>query len=212
MKVILIADQHNIGHGPHFLFKSLQIIKSQKIRCKFGLEIPSMDALGKFLYNDILEENKNVTLNDPMCRLAQIRARKMFIEYSLKLFDIFVADIQNGKSFEIRENSMAEVIYKQFLKTPLPDVIVMLVGTLHIPGIIEKLKQLNGNINVICFAPMIQSMGFFKNVISCFVKEQGFFFSQKNIDKAEKKIRNFLDSKSAKIELLANNIDISLRT
>lgn len=191
MKVILIGDQHSIALGPHSLLKIAQYLKAKDMNSAIGLEMPSMDAYSSFVYTKILDENKDIKPRTPDSPLAEIRLRKLFLDAVRKSFPVFSADSENGKDFETREKAMALNIKNQFTENK-SDVVIMMVGTLHLPGLTKQLEQLSIG-EVLNFAPNTKSISYFSSVIKHVIANKGFFYSKQNTSNVEARIQAFLD-------------------
>ncbi len=180
MKLILIGEEHLTNVGPQFLLHVLQIIKEKNLTCKIALEVPSIEEIEKLL-----------ALKSPYKEFH----RKSFIDAALKLYPFFAADLANQESMDIRDEVIADQIIEQGIQGS-PDIIVMLVGNLHIFNIQKKIKNRNEDIEILCCAPYNNFSFFFPSIVEGMIKENGFFYltNQFRLKMAAEKINKFIDA------------------
>jgi hypothetical protein len=180
MKVILIGEEHIGAQGPCILLEILQELKHQEVACSLGLEIPSLECV------DNLYSIGDATKNDWL--LAQLQ-RKLFILGAMELFPAFAADLANKeKERAVRDKIMAAEIFDRD-----EEVVVMLVGSLHLEGISRQLKT--GGIEVLCFAPQSPlAMLLFPSIGQHISSENGFFYNSgcENISQAKQRVCQFV--------------------
>ena len=180
MKVILIGEEHIDAQGPCILFEILQELKHQEVACSLGLEIPSLECV------DSLYSIGDATKTDWL--LAQLQ-RKLFILGAMELFPTFAADLANKeKERAVRDEIMAAEIFDRD-----EEVVVMLVGALHLEGISRHLKT--GGIEVLCFAPQSPlAMLLFPSIGRHISSENGFFYNREceNISQAKQRVDQFV--------------------
>lgn len=180
MKVILIGEEHIGSQGPCMLFEILKELKYQDVACSIGLEVPSLECV------DNLYTIGDATKEDWL--LAQLQ-RKLFILSAMELFPAFAADLANQeKERAVRDDIMAAEIFARN-----NDVVVMLVGALHLEGISRHLKT-NG-VEVLCLAPKSSvAMLLFPNISQHVTSEHGFFYNcgWENVAHAKQRISHFV--------------------
>ena len=180
MKVILIGEEHIGAQGPCMLFEILKELKYQDIDCSIGLEIPSLECV------DVLYTIGDATKDDWL--LAQLK-RKLFILSAMELFPAFAADLASQeKERAVRDDIMAAEIFGRN-----DEVVVMLVGALHLEGISRHLKT--KGIDVLCLAPKSSvAMLLFPSIIQHVISEHGFFYSSgwENEAHAKQRLSHFV--------------------
>jgi len=189
MKVILIGEEHISSQGPYVLLEILKDLKQKQIRCSIALEIPTMEKMDNLYVLDGI--TKGYLL------FSQLQ-RKLFLLGAIALFPAFGADLANQEEdITIRDDIMASEILAQSA-----DVVVMLVGALHLEGLSQILKS-NG-VDVLCFAPKRSfSLNHYPDIIRNVVNGHGFFYSTEsdNALNAKKRINKFIDYKETQSDL-----------
>lgn len=182
MKLILIGEEHLSCHGPSFLLYVLQIIREKNLTCRIALEIPYEERI-EILYP--INADKEL-------------GRKELIESSLKLYPFFAADTANKENQELRDQIIASQISEQY-SLYKPDVIVMLVGALHLPNLLDAIKNFNGDngdIDILFFAPRIGMINFFPHLLTHMINNNGYFYAlnKDNWEKAKERVSQFINT------------------
>jgi hypothetical protein len=75
-----------------------------------------------------------------------------------------------------------------------PDIIVMLVGALHLNGLQSYIKELSAEVNILSFAPKPAIGFFFPQILNYILKENGYFYSasDKSLEQARTQIDQFI--------------------
>lgn len=206
MKVILIADRHNLSNAPKFLFALVNFLNEKKLKCKIGLEMPMRESLERFLFKELLQRYEHFPTEQINQRLYQMRERKFYIEGCLELFDFFPADISNDSDIHTRDRAMASMIYQE-LTTHSVDIIPVMVGMSHVVGIINELETLNSQVDILPLIPIIKPEPvFFSNqvypeqAIEYIIKKDGVFYSEENWLMTRSLIQAFIEDKLPKLK------------
>lgn len=183
MKLILIGEDHLTDLGPGFLLHVLKLIKEKNLSCRIALEVPSKEKIKELLCRKISPKAESF--------------REELLNSALELYDCFAADLAYFEDNKTRETIMAHQIVEQYFLHS-PKVIVMLVGALHLSGLQNAIKELNAEIDTLCFCHQHAIVSFFPQILDHLIKDKGYFYSkaENNLEKAKEKISTFIDSNS----------------
>jgi len=179
-KVILIGEEHIAARGPYVLLNTLKELKENGISCSIALELPSIEHIDNLFHI-------NFRYIDALL-FAQLQ-RKAYVLESMALFPAFATDLANMEEDRaIRDEIMAFEILERS-----SDVVVMLVGALHLEGISQHLK--NNGVEVLSCAPK-KSLGMhlFPSIIHHVANEHGFFYDtgEDEMSAYKRKINQFI--------------------